>query len=148
MKRIERLSRLNKYLVDTNIFIYASVENEKAVAFLREIFRDDAKDFLCSVITEAELFSKIISDDIKKRIEILLTEAIIITIDSEIARKAGEIRVKGQDKGYKIKLPDALIAVTAIVENAILVTHNTSDFLKISEFEDLSIFDPIEKQKL
>lgn len=135
---------MSKYLVDTNIFIYASNENKKAIAFLREIFRDDVKDFLCSVVTEAELFSKTTSEDFKKRIEILLAEAIIIDVNSKIARKAGEIRVKGQDKGFKVKLPDALIAATAIVENAILVTHNTSDFLKISQFENLNIIDPME----
>ena len=72
----------------------------------------------------------------------MLSEARIIKIDSDIARKAGVIRIKGRDKGYQIKLPDALIAATAIIENAFLVTHNTSDFLKIAQFETLNIIDP------
>lgn len=68
----------------------------------------------------------------------------LIEVSSEIARKAGEIRAKGYDKGYKIKLPNALIAATAIIENAIVVTHNVADFHKICQIEKLDIIDPME----
>lgn len=36
---------------------------------------------------------------------------------------------------YKIKLPDAIIAATALVHNLILVTRNTSDFKNIPELQ-------------
>lgn len=38
-------------------------------------------------------------------------------------------------KQYKIKLPDAIIAATALVNNWILVTINTKDFEKIKNLK-------------
>ena len=134
---------MNRYLIDTNILIYASKADEKAITFMRQLFNDKTKVFLCSVITEAELFSKTTNNEVKGKMKALLNEAIIIEINSDIARKAGGIRASGEDNGYKIKLPDALIVATAIIENATLVTHNPVDFLKINEFENLNILDPM-----
>jgi predicted nucleic acid-binding protein len=39
----------------------------------------------------------------------------------------------------RIKLPDAIIAATALVQNCILLSHNTTDFNKI---EGLQVLDP------
>jgi len=44
----------------------------------------------------------------------------ILYIDDEIAHKVIELRKK-----YKIKLPDAIICATAIVNDAILITNDT-----------------------
>jgi predicted nucleic acid-binding protein len=41
-------------------------------------------------------------------------------------------------RGRKIKLPDAIIAATALVENFILVTRNVDDFKNISGLELLN----------
>lgn len=135
---------MNRYLIDSNIIIYTTKGDEKAVTFMEQLYADQSKDFLCSVITEAELFSTTISEQIQKIIEGVLSEAEIIEISSDIARKAGEIRAKGYDKGYKIKLSDALIAATAIIENAIVVTNNVADFRKVSHIENLNIYNPME----
>jgi len=136
---------LDRYVIDTNIVIYtlqANREHEKIVNFMDKIYDDERVDILYPVIVEAELFSRELTEDVKENIAELLSEARIVKVDSHIARKAGEIRAYGQNKGYKIKLPDALIAATAIIENAFLVTHNTADFLKISQFETINIIDP------
>lgn len=136
---------MNKYVIDTNIVIYtlqAKSEYEKIVKFMDEIYDDEKTDILYPVVVEAELFSRHLSGSLKEYIEELFSDARIIKIDSVIARKAGEIRAKGKDNGFKVKLPDALIAATAIIEEAPLVTHNTSDFLKIAQYEALSIIDP------
>ncbi|WP_431215143.1 PIN domain-containing protein [Puia sp. P3] len=45
-------------------------------------------------------------------------------------------------KGHKIKLPDAIIAATAIVNGLTLLTRNVSDFQAIS---DLSFINPWDK---
>ena len=42
---------------------------------------------------------------------------------------------------YKTKLPDAIIAATAIVCKSALITHNRTDFKKI---KGLSLVDPFE----
>ena len=58
----------------------------------------------------------------------------ILYIDEIIADKTIELRKK-----YKIKLPDAIIAATAIVYNLILVSRNITDFNKI---EGINIINP------
>ncbi len=138
---------MNSYLIDTNIVIYTlqpKKEYKKVVSFMDKIYDDDKTDILYPVIVEAEIFSVPLPQQVKEKFDILLSESRIIKIDSDIARKAGEIRVKGKALGYRIKLPDALIAATAIIENATLVTHNSVDFSKISQFESLNIFNPME----
>lgn len=57
-----------------------------------------------------------------------------LLVDSPIARGAGEIRRK-----YKTKTPDALIASTAVMYQAPLVTRNVRDFKKIKELKVLEI---------
>ena len=54
----------------------------------------------------------------------------IYHIDNEVIDKTIELRKK-----YKIKLPDAIIAATAIVNNFILISHNVKDFQKINELK-------------
>lgn len=138
---------MDRYLIDTNIVIYTlqpKKEHKKVVNFMDRIYDDDKVDVLYSVVIEAEVFSRELTQEVKEKVDILLAEARIVRIDSDIARRAGQIRVKGKALGYNIKLPDALIAATAIIEDAILVTHNPIDFRKINQFENINIFDPME----
>ena len=58
-----------------------------------------------------------------------------IFLTEEIERQTIFIR-----KSYKIKLPDAIIAATAMVYNLILVTHNVDDFKNI---QGLKIVNPL-----
>ncbi len=44
-------------------------------------------------------------------------------------------------KEYKIKLPDAIIAATAINHNLTLITRNEKDFEKISEVDFINPFE-------
>ena len=53
--------------------------------------------------------------------------ATIYEVDHNVALKTIELRLN-----YKIKLPDALIAATAIYYGLILITRNISDFNKIT----------------
>lgn len=64
----------------------------------------------------------------------LIASANIYEIEDEIAEKAIELKRK-----RKIKLADAVIAATAIVNNLQLVTRNIDDFKLVSELE---VFDP------
>ena len=57
-----------------------------------------------------------------------MSYAAIYHIDDEIIEKTIELRKK-----HKIKLPDAIIAATAIVNNFTLISHNFNDFQKITE---------------
>ena len=54
----------------------------------------------------------------------------VYPIDKETIDKTIDLRRK-----YRIKLPDAMIAATAIVNNLTLITHNIKDFQKITELQ-------------
>ena len=114
------------YLIDTNIFtLYTQGElSEKGNELLDGILNN----FSCqiSVITRIELLSwntdeettNLIHEFIRLSKEFGLTEEVII--------KTAEMR-----RSKKIKLPDAVIATTAMINDLILVSDNDTDFGKI-----------------
>lgn len=119
-----------KYLFDTNIFIAQLVNDPKAVEFFSPFFLSQ-NDIVTSQIVRMELLSypgiTLRSEII---IKLLLDEFEVISIDDNIEREAINLR-----RNFKIKLPDAIIAATSIVEKAELVTFNTKDFTKIKELK-------------
>jgi len=54
----------------------------------------------------------------------------VLELNENIKNKAIEVR-----RNYKIKLPDALIAATALVHDLELITRNTKDFENIKELK-------------
>jgi hypothetical protein len=73
-----------------------------------------------SVITRAELFAGKIASDL---VSTLLAPFREIPVERAVAERAGRIR-----QGSGIRLPDALIAATAIEHKLGLATRNRSDF--------------------
>jgi len=73
-----------------------------------------------SVVTRAELFAGNTATEI---VRVLLAPFREIDIDREIAERAGRLR---RESG--IRLPDALIAATAVEHKLSLYTRNRSDF--------------------
>ena len=65
----------------------------------------------------------------------LVDFAVIYHIDDEIIDKTIELRKK-----YKIKLPDAIIAATAVVHNLTLISHNFRDFQQITELNFINSY--------
>jgi len=88
------------------------------------------EEIIFSVIVEAELFSswKLTDEDFSDLRDILdLGE--IIEVSSSIAIKAAELRRLSKAKSNRsLKLPDALIAATAMEHAAVLITRNEDDF--------------------
>ncbi len=77
-----------------------------------------------SSISRAELYS---SPDVDETvIDELLANFEEIPVGRDIAQEAGRIR-----RSVRVKLPDALIAATAITSKRRLVTRNVGDFKKI-----------------
>ena len=73
----------------------------------------------------------------EKDLEVLhnfIDDVLVIELEQSIKMKTAEIRKK-----YNVKLPDAIIASTAIVYEFTLITRNISDFKKI---EDLQLINP------
>lgn len=76
-----------------------------------------------SVITRAELFAGSSATDVAAHLLGPLRE---IPVDRDIADRAGRVR---RETG--IRLPDALIAATALVQKLDLVSRNTRDFERV-----------------
>jgi len=72
----------------------------------------------------------------KQETENLLSILIRIPIDDSIVQKVIEIR-----QTNRIKLPDAIIAATAIVYNCTIITRNISDFSRLSGLVVVNPFD-------
>ncbi|MDR1779303.1 MAG: type II toxin-antitoxin system VapC family toxin [Tannerella sp.] len=101
-----------EYLLDTKVLIYI-MQGNPAVRYFSQ-----TDVFALSVITEMELLGKYRIDHTEKSIITrLLKDSRIFEIDFSVKQKAIEIRQQ-----HKIKLPDAIIAATAISQGLSLVT--------------------------
>jgi predicted nucleic acid-binding protein len=122
-----------KYLVDSNIIIKLATENNltgDSKSFLTAILNDS---FNISIITKIEVLSK--DDSLIDFVNV----AKVFELDETIVLITIQLRRK-----YKIRLPDAIIAATAIANKFILLTHNAKDFGNI---KSLVVIDPIDKVK-
>lgn len=116
------------YLLDTNVVIHfldASLPI-KSINSLNQIL-DDAP--IVSVVTKMELLGfNFTSMDEQIIMETFINNSSILDINNDIVAKTISIR-----KTKKMKLPDAIIAATALVHGLILITNNLKDFNHISE---------------
>jgi toxin FitB len=102
-------------LVDTDIF----VDHLRGAHELRR----GRHRLSYSVITRAELFAGTTASDMVQR---LLGPFRELPVDREVAERAGRIR-----RESRLRLPDALVAATAIVHGLALVTRNRRDFDRV-----------------
>jgi predicted nucleic acid-binding protein len=113
-------------LADTSVLIQFLNGDEKINRFIAN------KNIFISVITEIELLSLPgISMEQEKLISKFLDELVAIEMQKEIRLKAVDIRRK-----YKTKLPDAVIAATAITYSLPLFTSDKG-FEKITDLESV-----------
>jgi predicted nucleic acid-binding protein len=120
-----------KYLFDSNILIkfQSKFLTERAFEIIVEIIDSD---YNISVISELEVLGHhSATSDVEEFIGI----ANIIDLTWEIRKTTIQLR-----KQYKIKLPDAIIAATAIVNKLVLITENEKDFRMIG---GLQLLNPI-----
>ena len=127
-----------KYLWDTNTVIYF-LQKQFSVAAERYMDQTLAHSQpAISAITEIELLCWNTPNN--KDLKVLhnfIEEISVFELEKDIKLKTAEVRKK-----YKIKLPDAIIAATAIIHNLTLITRNTKDFNKI---KSLNLSNPFEK---
>lgn len=115
-----------KYLIDTCAVVkyLGNIFPRDALAFMDELINDES---LISFITKIELlvWDPPVPEDINVRKQ-FINGSKVLYIDENIIEKAIQIR-----KEKKIKIPDAIIAATAISNNLILISDNDSDFKKV-----------------
>lgn len=121
---------MNRAVIDTNVLIgwyKAGAINQENLDTIAPVF---------SIITKIEAlgFGQITKIEENAIIKMLNTGELIY-IDSSIAQQTIVLRQK-----LKIKMPDAIIAATALLVDAELWTANISDFNGI---EGLKLYNPI-----
>lgn len=79
---------------------------------------------IISAITEIELLCwKTATDKDLQVLHNFIDDALVIELEQSIKLKTADIR-----KMHKLKLPDAIIAATALVYELTLLSRNTADF--------------------
>jgi len=119
-----------KYLIDTNVLIDAQMNRlpKKVLDFLKEVIN---KNFIISFITQIEYLGY---KNVSKASEAFISLADVLEIDKQIIQICIDIR-----KNYKIKVPDAIIAATAIAQDLILVTRNEEDFANLQGLQFINL---------
>jgi len=119
-----------KYILDTNVVLDFMGKNfpENIQNTLAEIIDEELN---ISLITKIELLG---FSDTNQNLEDFVSCANVLALNDNIVNKTIELRRK-----HKKKLPDTIIAATAIIHNLTLATRNISDFKNI---ENLSIWNP------
>jgi len=120
------------FLIDTNVVIDFShgILPEKSKKMVAKVLNEEP---IISAITQIELLGFSI---VPPQIESFVRYTSIIGINDSIIEETIRIR-----KNCRIKLPDAIIAATALVHNLTLLTRNTTDFKNIN---NLNIINPYE----
>ena len=121
------------YLIDTNavIELLGGTLPLSGSDWLQDLIAQNAHRL--SVINEIELLGFNGEDTEMRVIEDFTAVTKAYPLSDAVVRKTISLR-----KRRRIKLPDAIIAATALIFDCILVTHNTSDFRDI---EGLTVID-------
>lgn len=119
-----------RFLIDTNVLIdfTSYILPKSGEKYIDKII--DA-DFTISFISYIEF---LVFKYATKEMETFISLAEVIEINKLIINQSISIR-----KNYRCKLPDAIIAATALVYDFTLITNNVKDFEKI---EKLKIINP------
>ncbi|MEI8102448.1 MAG: type II toxin-antitoxin system VapC family toxin [Chlorobium sp.] len=113
------MGRAIVYLIDTNIIIYYLEGEQAAISFLRT----HRGKLAISSITWMETLSYPFTVDEEQVVRTFLQEFRLVEISSPVMELSVEIRRK-----KKMKLPDAIIAASAVHHDLILATRNIKDF--------------------
>jgi predicted nucleic acid-binding protein len=121
-------------LLDSNCAIYL-IKGGLDKNVEEELRKATTLGFNLSVISQIELLGyDFPTMEVKSKTEKLVNLCTIFPLDNSIVYKTIELR-----RSYKIKLPDAIIAATAIAFDFTLISRNDKDFEKI---EGLKYFNP------
>ncbi len=122
-----------QYLIDSNAVIdyLAGLFPQRGMDFMNDVVNAIP---VISVITKIELLGYDSSDKDHSLLSGFIHAGIVLNMTDDIVIKTISIRRK-----HKIKIPDAIIASSALVNDFTLLSHNTNDFKNIA---GLKVVDP------
>ena len=142
-----------KVIIDTNIWASHALNYPEVVEYINELISNNA-EFLMPTVVQMELLSHWEVETnpqvkaVKNHYIYDMTDK-IVDVTSEIAQLAAQIRRKAKiESNKKIKGPDAMIAASAFIHNAKLISNNNKDFAWITfnfsyQGQPLSYVNPI-----
>lgn len=110
-------------LIDTDVLIDYLREQVDAVSYVESL----TTPLLMSAITAAELYAGVREGDERTKLDVFITAFEVIAINQAIAIKGGLYR-RDYKKSHNVGIADALIAATAEIRQASLVTLNKKHF--------------------
>lgn len=126
-----------KYIWDTNTVIYYLQQQfpQTVEVFIDTILEENQPAI--SAITEIELLCwKTATENDIVIIKSFISDSVVIELENTVKIKTAEIR-----KLNRLKLPDAIIAASAMVYDLTLVTRNIKDFQKINNIQLINPWD-------
>jgi predicted nucleic acid-binding protein len=99
----------------------------KGMAFVGNVVDDQAK---LSIIAKIEVLGFNTNPTADKILTDFMNAAKILNLDDSIVNETISLR-----KNYRIKLPDAIMAATSLVNDLTLITRNVADFKNITGLE-------------
>ena len=107
----------NRFVLDTNAVIVLTAGDNATTSDLENKLK--AADLFISVISEIELFSKpSLPPDEEENLRAFLAErTIIIDLTDDVKNETITLR-----RSVKLKLPDCIVAATAVVLDSVLLT--------------------------
>lgn len=123
------------YLIDSNAVIYylSGKLPESGMKFMNQVINEVPN---ISVITQIEVLGYKTTPEASALLNNFVKDSVVIGLSNEIVEQTIDIR-----KNNKIKVPDSIIASSALAENMILISRNTKDFNKIKGLKVLNPFD-------
>jgi len=122
------------YLLDTNACI--SYLNHADSPIRLRLQQLNPRSIAVCTVVEAELYFGVLNSMQSTKnlanLKFFLSAFISFPFDSRAARKYGEIRLLLKQAGTPIGPNDLMIAAIALVNDAIIVTHNTREFSRIT----------------
>ena len=113
-------------LLDTTVLVDVIRREEAALDYIDNTRKAEGLLRL-SIVTKMELIIGCRDKAEVQKTEKLLVDYDVLDVTPLISRKAYELIVRFS-KSHGMAIPDALIAATALVENAVLVTSNVRHF--------------------
>ena len=125
---------MGTYLMDTNVGIdlLGGLLSSKVIKWLDNQILES--NISISVINEIELLGFNTTLDEAQDLQDLINNVIVIELSRDVVNQTIQLK-----KIKKMKLPDAIIAATALVHNLTIVSRNKSDFKNI---DGLKCIDP------
>ena len=117
-----------RLLIDTDVLIDYLRENALAVDFLENF----TQLLLISSVTVAELYAGVREGKERAALDNFIAVFEVVPIDEKIAKLGGLYR-RDYGKSHGVGLPDALIAATANIKQAKLVTLNKKHFPMLTD---------------